>query len=91
MVATPETDRAKSATAPDAVAGPKSQPTTVPPSPSSSPTTESMPVPKPGILSALAGWVRGNPWMVVAWIAILFALWLITTDFFPWLAGVIPV
>jgi hypothetical protein len=28
--------------------------------------------------------------MVISWVAILFVLWLVTTDFFPRLAGAIP-
>ena len=90
MVPTTKTHRTTSSPASGDVVEPRSEPTAASPSPASSPVTESMPAPKPGPPSELLGWVRRNPWMVISWVAILFVLWLVTTDFFPRLAGAFP-
>ena len=90
MVPTTKPPRTTSSTASGDVAEPTSQPAAASPGPASTPATESMPVPNPGLLSKLAGWVRQNPWMVISWVAVLFVLWLVTTDFFPKLGGSIP-
>ena len=87
MAPTTKPLRTTSSTASGDVVEPRSEPAAASPSPASSPATESMPAPKPGPLSKLAEWVRQNAWMVVSCAAIVFVLWLITTDFFPKLAG----